>query len=262
MIGFNRELTHRVGIPVRYSWRLGEETADVNSWLGRQIEIRFEGDRRCIACGRKVKKLYQNGYCFPCVTQLAETDLCIVRPDQCHFAAGTCRDESYAMAQCMVPHHVYLSVSSQVKVGVTRKNRELVRWVDQGATQAMVIAELPTRKQAGELESAIAARVPDKTDWRKMVRGSSEKVDLIRFRDEIAGWIDPVWLPFFTSDCAVVEIGYPVLPDAPVKALSLSAEPSAVSGRLVGVRGQYLLLESGVFNVRRHAGLLLAVEVG
>lgn len=262
MIGFNRELTHRVDSPIRYSWRLGEETADVNAWIGKQIDIRFEGKKRCIACGRKVKKLYQNGYCFPCVTQLAETDLCIVKPDQCHFSAGTCRDESYAMAQCLIPHSVYLSVSSQVKVGVTRKNRELVRWVDQGATQAVVIAELPTRKQAGELEAAIATRLPDKTDWRKMVQGSAKKVDLLGVRDEISEWIDPVWRPFFIANCTAVDLGYPVLPDASVKALSLSAERSAVSGRLVGVRGQYLLLESGVFNVRRHAGLLLAVEAG
>ncbi|WP_153944945.1 DUF2797 domain-containing protein, partial [Acinetobacter baumannii] len=69
---------------------------------------------------------------------------------------------------CMIPHYVYLALSSGVKVGLTRKNNEKKRWVDQGAVRAIPIAEVPTRKMAGELEVYLTQYVADKTDWRKM----------------------------------------------------------------------------------------------
>src|SRR5579875_2619879 len=132
------------------------------------MNLSFTGEKACIICGRKVKKLYQSGYCFPCVTTLAECDLCIVKPHECHFHKGTCRDESFAMTHCMIPHYVYLAFSSGFKVGLTRKGREFTRWIDQGASQAVLLAEVPTRKMAGEMEMAIAEHISDKTDWRKM----------------------------------------------------------------------------------------------
>jgi hypothetical protein len=35
------------------------------------------------------------------------------------------------------PHIVYLALSSEVKVGVTRKTQVPTRWIDQGAVQAL-----------------------------------------------------------------------------------------------------------------------------
>src|ERR1700730_3521352 len=177
--GFLRALKHLPKAPVQYSLTIGDNQVALNPFIGSVISLEFLGNRSCVACGRKVKKLYNSGYCYPCFISLAECDLCIVKPHECHFDQGTCRDEEFGLSHCMIPHYVYLAFSNHVKVGLTRKNRELIRWVDQGAIRAIPIAELPTRKLAGELEVAIGQYIPDKTDWRKMIKGEYSEINLM-----------------------------------------------------------------------------------
>lgn len=263
MRGYIRELDHSESNPVAYTLSLGDECEAVNDWLGHRVTVTYLNEKRCVVCNRKVNKLYQGGYCFPCVTTLAETDLCIVKPHECHFHLGTCRDEAFAASHCMIPHYVYLSVSSQAKVGLTRKDRQLRRWVDQGATSAVLLAELPTRKEAGELEMDIAKTMPDKTDWRKLVQGVTSEVDLLALAKSVAGELAPRWQTHLLSEHTLHTFRYPVLPDRIPKAKSFSLDKTpTVSGVLIGVRGQYLLFEEGVLQMRKHAGLLCEVKVG
>lgn len=255
--GFSKALEHEVHTPITYRWRLGDDLLVLNDWLAHTVEIRFLGERRCIACGRKVTKLYQNGYCFPCVTSLAETDLCIVKPHECHHHLGTCRDNEFAETQCMIPHYVYLAVSSHAKVGLTRKNRQWIRWVDQGAHQAMLFAQLPTRKAAGEFEMEVAKNLSDKTDWRKMVQGVHETVDLTALAQAVYERLPDTLRPFVLDDFAVCDLQYPVCEGETPKAKSLDLQKESVSGRLIGIRGQYLLFPHGCLNIKKHAGMLL-----
>lgn len=250
-------MLHDVGNPVQYRWELDGSVQSINDWLGRRVRISFCGEQRCIACGKAVKRLYQNGYCFPCVTTLAETDLCIVKPHECHLHLGTCRDETFAATHCTVPHTVYLGVSSHAKVGLTRKHREFTRWLDQGAIRATAFAEVPTRRDAGMLEMEIAAWLPDKTNWRKMVCGEVEEADLAALAEEAAARIDEKWSAHVIRERVVHEFNYPVLADRETRPKSLSLERAPVEGLLVGARGQYLLFEEGVVNIRKHAGMLL-----
>lgn len=257
MKGFSNGLTHFVQEPIQYNWMLGDEETRMNEWIGETVHLRFLGEKQCIVCGRKVNKLYQNGYCYPCVTTLAETDLCIVKPHECHFALGTCRDESFAATHCMIPHYVYLAVSSQVKVGLTRKNREWTRWIDQGAVKSMLIAELPTRLLAGQFEMEVAKELPDKTDWRKLIQGISADVNLEQVATEVRERLPEEWKPYLLSDMTVNDFVYPIASDVTPKARSLSLEKQEIESVLLGIRGQYLLFEEGGVNVKKHAGMLL-----
>lgn len=249
---------------VNYEIANRDEQMNLNPAIGKRIRIEFAGERSCIHCGRKVRKLYQNGYCFPCVTSLAECDLCIVKPHQCHYHLGTCRDPQFGDTQCMIPHYVYLADSSGVKVGLTRKGRQLTRWVDQGATSAMLFAEVPTRKMAGELEMEIAKHLPDKTDWRKMLRDTGDNdVDLRTIREEIIQWLNPDYHPYVLKEnTGVVRFRYPrdELWTPIVKSITLDKQP-ILEAVITGVKGQYLILDTGVFNVRRHAGYHVNVEL-
>jgi len=249
---------------VNYEIANRDEQMNLNPAIGKRIRIEFAGERSCIQCGRKVRKLYQNGYCFPCVTTLAECDLCIVKPHQCHYHLGTCRDPQFGDTQCMIPHYVYLADSSGVKVGLTRKGRQLTRWVDQGATSAMLFAEVPTRKMAGELEMEIAKHLPDKTDWRKMLRDTGDNdVDLRTIREEIIQWLNPDYHPYVLKEnTGVVRFRYPrdELWTPMVKSITLDKQP-ILEALITGVKGQYLILDTGVFNVRRHAGYHVNVEL-
>lgn len=263
MRGFIRGLhhTHTSGEPISYFWTIDGQECAVNSWLGKTLAISFLGEKRCIVCNRKVTKLYQNGYCFPCVTSLPETDLCIVKPETCHFHLGTCRDESFGTTQCMIPHYVYLGVSSQPKVGLTRKNRQFIRWVDQGAVRALLLAEIPTRKAAGELEVTIGEHLPDKTDWRKMICGVTSDVDLLHLADEVVARLPQEWKPYLLPDREVHTFEYPRLSaDRIPKAKSFSLDKTPViEGELIGIRGQYLLFDHGAMNIRKHAGFLCEI---
>ncbi|MCL6442825.1 MAG: DUF2797 domain-containing protein [Alicyclobacillus sp.] len=258
------QLTHKVSYPIQYSLLLDAGEADLAACLGRDIRIEWLGQKSCIHCGKHVKKLYQNGYCFPCVTTLAECDLCIVKPHTCHFHLGTCRDETFAEEHCMIPHYVYLAVSSSVKVGLTRKGRERIRWIDQGASAATLIAEFPTRKAAGEFEMAVAEFLPDKTDWRRMLTSDSiPDVDLHEVKDMVMKRVDPVYQPYLLQDTTeVYHFSYPRTHGFQVvlKPLSLDKTP-VITGRLQGMKGQYLLLDTGVLNVKRWAGYEVQVSI-
>ncbi len=252
---------------VEYFLRINEqERINLNPLLGQKIAIKFHGDINCVACNRKIKKTFNNGYCFPCLQTLAECDLCIVKPELCHYDAGTCRDNEFATQHCNIDHSIYLSLTSSVKIGITRTHQERSRWIDQGASQAVRLITVARRKHAGIIEVRLAKKLPDKTDWRKMLRNQCDDNDLDALRSEAKklmtsvieelvieseyGYLqalDPV-------DHPIVDIKYPVLeyPEK-IKSHNLDKEP-LVEGTLMGIKGQYLILDTGVLNMRKFAG--------
>lgn len=246
--------------PVAYALRYKDAEVALNERIGAHIRLEHTGAMECIACGRKIKKTYNSGYCYPCFVNLAENDLCIVRPSDCHYHLGTCRDASFGDRYCMIPHYVYLAQSSDIKVGLTRKHNELKRWIDQGAVQAIPIAELPTRKLAGELELALSKALPDKTNWRKMLKGDLDEIDLLEKREEAFALFPPEFRDYQITHASPTYITYPIEGEV-TKLTSFNLEKNpVVEGKLIGIKGQYLLLEQGVVNMRKHAGYHIQME--
>ncbi len=268
-----RKMAATLADPVAYRMVVVEEgerrEADLTPLVGERLTLRFEGAIHCIACGRKTRKSFQQGYCFPCVRKLAECDSCIVKPEQCHFDEGTCRDEAWARGHCFQPHYVYLANSSGVKVGITRESQIPTRWIDQGATQALPIARVANRFQSGLLEVALKQHVSDRTDWRRMLKGAAEPVDLAARRDELfekCGADIEALKARFGADIAlleaepVVEITFPVR-SHPARVVSHNFDKQpCVEGRLEGIKGQYLIFDSGVINLRKFGGYLVTVS--
>ncbi len=249
-----RQLSHQTGDPISYWLELGSEAIQLNELLETPISITFEKKIQCVSCGREIKKTYNSGYCYPCFRDLPENDLCIVKPSLCHYQEGTCRDSEWGEHHCMQPHYVYLALSSNVKVGLTRKDNELRRWTDQGAVRGVVIAELPTRKIAGDLELELSQYVSDRTDWRKMLKDEVEEVDLAEVRAELLAKIPDQYREFLLPFNAPTQLQYPLCsPAHKLKSFDLLKQP-VVQGTLLGIKGQYLILDTGVFNVRKHGG--------
>lgn len=244
----------------RLSFFEGDELP-LNRHIGGGIEIRYEGVVRCRYCGTQSRRSFGGGYCFTCFRTLARCDLCVVSPDRCHYDAGTCREPAWGEAFCMQPHRVYLANSSGIKVGITRRGAERGRWLDQGAIQGLVIAEADSRRAAGLAEVTIARRLPDRTDWRKMLRADVPELDLA---GAAAGIREEVSLPAgvrWATAQQIVRLSYPIESRAsPVQTLKLT--DATVSGNLLGMKGQYLLLTGGAFNVRQHAGYRVTVRLG
>lgn len=248
--------------PVEYALPLGDSLVGLNEHLGKRLRLKYLGTITCTHCGRKTSKSFNQGYCYPCFRKLAQCDTCIVKPEQCHYFEGTCREPEWGETHCMREHVVYLANSSGVKVGITRAGQVPVRWIDQGAVQALPIARVDTRQQSGLLEVALKRHVADRTDWRAMLKGNIEPVDLAaawrtlraQAADEIAVLVERFGLQAIRllDDAETFEFDYPVLEHpAKVRALNLDKDP-LVEGTLLGIKGQYLILDTGVLNVRKY----------
>lgn len=240
---------------VIYRLQIGEQWISLNPLIGGQVRLAFEGEKRCIHCGRKANKLFNSGYCWPCFQGLARNDLCQVKPELCHYE--TCREPEWGDTYCMIPTYVYLAKSSDIKVGITRNLPG--RWLDQGAVQAVPIALVPTRKMAGELELILSRHIPDKTNWRKMLKGEVVETDIREVRAQMLALIPPDFRGYILPDESVRNFQYPVT-QLPEKIASHDLEKAPAEGKLLGIKGSYLILDSGVLNVPKFAGFCVSLE--
>ncbi len=248
--------------PVRYRLPLGEQALDLNPLIGKSLQLEYDGQIHCSSCGRKTKKSYSQGHCFPCMKRLARCDLCIVRPERCHYAQGSCREPQWGEDFCLQDHIVYLANSSGLKVGITRQTQIPTRWIDQGASQALPILRVNQRLHSGLVEVLFKDHIADKTDWRKMLKNERPEVNLIQRRDELLHILEPKLQqlrndlndPISLLNEEVVNIDYPVLEyPTKIKAHNFDKTPT-VEGTLMGIKGQYLIFDTGVLNIRKFSG--------
>ncbi|MEH6557113.1 MAG: DUF2797 domain-containing protein [Oceanicoccus sp.] len=256
---------------VDYRLPVGDTLIPMNELLGRSISLSYGGAINCLHCGRKTKKSFSQGYCYPCFRSLAQCDSCIMSPEKCHYEQGTCREPEWAQTHCMTDHFVYLANSSGIKVGITRGNQIPTRWMDQGAIQALPIFRVSTRLLSGLVEVVFKQHIADKTNWRAMLKGDVDRIDLIAERDrlliacekEISSLQDNHGLQAIQpiGDALSVDIDYPVQ-EFPTKVTSLNFDKQAeITGVLKGIKGQYLILDTGVLNIRKFGGYHIEFEV-
>jgi hypothetical protein len=173
------------------------------------------------------------------------------------------RDLDYEKKVQLQPHIVYLSLSSEIKVGVTRKTQVPTRWIDQGAVEAIAVVEVPNRYLAGITEVALKSHYADKTNWQKMLKNEYENVDLQAERLKLEKLIPTEVQSYFqnTND-NLLKIEYPVL-EYPKKVSSLNLDKMPnFSGKLKGIKGQYLIFNDGtVFNVRTFEGYVVKLSL-
>ncbi len=255
--------------PIEYELPLDQERIPLNAYIGKNIKLTYLKEIHCQECGRKVSKSYNQGFCFPCFKSLAKCDMCIMKPETCHYHEGTCREPKWGEEFCFKPHYVYLANSSGIKVGITRGTQIPTRWIDQGASEALPIFRVSNRLLSGKLEMAIKKHVSDRTDWRKMLKGSPEHVDLASKRDELITLakkeIQEIEEKFGKSEIELlnekqIQLNFPVeIYPEKVKSLNFDKTPE-IEGTLQGIKGQYLILDCGVLNIRKFGGYLIELS--
>lgn len=160
----------------------------------------------------------------------------------------------------------YLANSSGIKVGITRGTQIPTRWIDQGASEALPIFKVANRLLSGKIEMAIKEHVSDRTDWRKMLKGSPEHVDLAAKRDKLVRLAEKelkkIEKEFGKSEIELLDdkqinIEFPIenYPEK-VKSLNFDKTPE-IEGLLQGIKGQYLIFDIGVLNIRKFGGYLI-----
>lgn len=229
---------------------------DMNPLIGKQIAMSFEGAIFCKSCGKKTKKSFMGGFCYTCFTNAPEAAPCIIRPELCEAHLGKGRDVEWEARNHNQPHFVYLAATDVIKVGVTRATQIPTRWIDQGASSAIRLAETPNRYTAGMIEVALKDLFTDKTNWRKMLKNEIDSsIDLETTKWELEEQLPEDISQYFSEDDSIITIDYPVN-EYPEKIKSIGFDKAPlIEGKLMGIKGQYLLLDNNrVINMRKHTG--------
>ena len=246
-------------LPVKYSLPVGPDLIPLNELTGTSVRFEYMDKINCIYCGRETKKSFAQGYCYPCFISLPQTDACILHPEKCQAHLGISRDMEWSERNCLQDHFVYLALSPGLKVGVTRKSQVPVRWIDQGAWEAIKLAVTPNRYIAGTIEVELKKHLSDKTNWRHMLTGLRiSDIDLRHEKKRIRSLLPEEMQQYIIEDDEVYTFDYPVEEyPARIKTLNFDND-STVEGVLAGIKGQYLIFEDGyVLNIRKFAGYLV-----
>ncbi len=259
--------------PVDYFLSFQNSFIHLNQFIGQRLSIKPQSCH-CLGCHNiftpnDVPFFFRRGYCGSCFSQRPEIGDWVISPElsQSHLGIED-RDLAYEKKYQLQPHIVYLAATSKIKVGVTRKKNAIIRWIDQGANQAMELLEVPNRYLAGITEVALKKYYSSTTPWQQMLKGEHIHVDWSREKSHALELIPNQVKQYVanTTDSHPINIHYPIK-TKPIKPKSLSIDflkngQTPIEGSLQGIRGQYLLFANQqVFNVRRHEGFKVEISV-
>lgn len=258
--------------PIEYSLINGSDKISINELIGKEIKLSSSGDIFCLNCSTKTEESHHQGYCATCASSLASCDRCRIKPELCHYSQGTCRQPQWGEDNCLKPHIVYLSYTSGFKVGITRAANLPDRWIDQGATCAVPLFEVRERLISGEVEEAFKKLVADKTNWRKMLMSDEKPTEseiLAKVEELVAeakDAVDALSIKFGADSIKrltpeITNITYP-MGERPFEKVgmphNLDKKPE-LSGKLHGIKGQYLYIGNTIINFRKYAGYKLSI---
>ena len=252
--GTLKKMITELNSPIHYFLEMESGCVHVNQCIGKHITISHIGSQ-CLNCSQELP-IFRQGFCKSCFFETPAAGDWIMRPELSKAHLGEAdRDLEYEKKMQLQPHILYLALSSHLKVGVTRKSQVPTRWIDQGAHEALVLLEVPNRYLAGVGEVALKEHFSDKTNWRKMLQNESEPIvweeafhmDLDQLPKDLK--------PYMKTTAALEKFEFPVQ-SYPTKVASLNLTKTPLyEGKLMGIRGQYLLFEDQtVFNVRSNEG--------
>ena len=263
-----KKMRSEPGTPVRYYL----DGFNMNFFLNRRVSVKFEGFQ-CLNC-KGYKPIYRQGVCKSCFFELPQTADWVIRPElsKAHLNIED-RDIAFERKIQLQPHIVYLANSSNVKVGVTRKQQVPTRWIDQGADEVIQILKVPNRYLAGLAQVAIQEHMSDKTNWRKMLQGNSSKninmhnyydlcKNIIESNSELNELLTPYFIDKYEALAKSLFFDYPINQSRikKVKSLNISKKKN-FNGVLTGIKGQYLVFNNlDVLNVRLNEGLILNIK--
>ena len=249
--------------PVKYFLPMGDMEVSMNELIGAKISLKYTGQINCISCGKKTKTSFGQGFCYNCLQTSPEASETIMRPELSKAHLGIARDMDWAREHDLIDHFVYLAVSGELKVGVTRHHQVPTRWIDQGASHAIILAKTPNRHISGVIEVFLKNFFSDKTNWKSMLQNKDvQEYDLPEEKMNAYQLLPAELKQYLHDDNHIWEFHYPVsvFPDK-IASVTFDKDP-VISGVLNGIKGQYLIFADGkVLNLRKHSGYFLEVSL-
>ena len=202
----------------------------------------------------KLKKPMVMGIVFPAHEIYRKMTFVRYVPKSVNMIREARQTDAFYEKYCNIDHFVYLSQTSSVKVGITRHYNIPSRWIDQGAIKALIIAKVPRRILSGQIEIVLAKKISDKTNWRKMLLGDIEDVDFSTMREKMIRCIPEDLRKYALDEEEVQSFTYPVQ-SVPEKISSHNLDKEGeFTEKLTGIKGQYLIFENRVINLRKYSG--------
>ena len=94
-----------------------------------------------------------------------------------------------------------------------------------------------------------------------MLSGNPDDVNLVDWKNKLSRLLPDDLRKYVHDDDTVNTINYPV-EKYPTKIKSLKLEKNnLISGKLSGIKGQYLIFDGEVFNVRSHEGYIKLILI-
>lgn len=250
--------------PVQYFLNLNQDLISINECLGRTLKFTHLS-YQCVGC-EKNEKPFRMGFCKKCFFESPMANESILKPELSTAHLGIeQRNLEFEQALELQPHIVYLAYTSELKVGVTRHTQVPTRWVDQGALAALPIAQTDNRYQAGCIEVALKQHLADKTHWKKMLECGEVPEGVFDIKNQLKSFFPEEMNSFFLEESQVWQFQYPI-DEPPTKPMSFSStnldKSPEIGGKLIGVKGQYLIFQDGkVFNIRSAEGHVIELEI-
>ncbi|MAX13543.1 MAG: hypothetical protein CMG11_05820 [Candidatus Marinimicrobia bacterium] len=249
--------------PIEYSMILSEHILPLNDHIGSNIKLEWSGIIHCVKCGNKTNKSFFQGFCYPCFISAPESSECILKPELCQAHEGISRDMEWSEKYCLSNHYVYLSLTSGIKVGVTRYTQIPTRWIDQGAIKALKIAKTPNRYLAGAIEVKLKEFVSDRTSWQRMLKNDvNQDIDLYGYRETLKENLPSDLKTYVLNEEREKIIAYPIN-KYPEKIKSINFEKvKEFEGKLTGIKGQYIYIDNQfVVNMRKYSGFYFNIII-
>ena len=260
--GVLKKMYTEIDNEVKYYLDFKDHIINFNQCLEKKISLKLIGFQ-CLSCHEEIE-VFRQGFCKKCFFKSPLAGEWILKPElsKAHLDIED-RNLDFERKIQLQPHIVYFAISSHIKVGVTRKSQLITRWIDQGADRALALFEFPNRFLAGNCEVILKKNFSDKTNWRKMLSSVSDQS--INFKEAekfVDNNIEDNIKAYLLQPKIYKEINFPVT-KYPEKVYSLNLRKEKLySGKLKGIKGQYLIFEdSTVFNIRSNEGLRVEINI-
>lgn len=247
--------------PIEYLMDINDIEYKLNDYIGKNLRIEWQKKVVC-HCGKEFSKFYRASFCYKCYWNSPLASQSIFKPELCTAHLGIEeRDLDFEKKLQLADHYVYLANSSGLKVGITRATQVPTRWIDQGASQAIILALVPNRRFSGDIEVALKKYVKDKTNWRKMLSSEPAQLNLKEIKKDLITKVPNEYQKYIYTDDSITNISFPVI-KYPLKIKSLKLEKTnLIEGTVNGIKGQYIFLDNDrVFNVRSHEGFIVNID--
>lgn len=262
-ISYLRKMRSYEDSQVQYLLKTENDFIHLNKLIHKTLKINYLGEKKCSSCQNIFPDLFRMGFCKNCFFTAPEAAESIIRPElsRAHLDKED-RDLDFEKSFQLQEHVVYIAQSGGVKVGVTRAVQMRTRWIDQGASSAIVLARTENRFLAGQIEVVLKNYLNDKTNYRKMLSNDEEEVDLLAKKHELSVHLEGDLKTYVSQDNEINKFEYPV-DHYPLKVNSLNLDKvQEIEKELIGIRGQYLIFsDNSVLNIRASTGAKVRVSI-